>query len=203
MSAPDDLAARMLRHGFRWFNQYMLLLWRLGLGPWLSLGPAITGRYMVLTHTGRKSGLPRRTPLNYAQVDGMVYITAGFGVISDWYRNIQAHQQVELWLPDGRWAAWAEELPDDHPARLALLREVLKGSGFVAPLMGVNPYTLSDAALAHATRPYRLIAIRPGGALRGPGGPGDLTWLWPLAGAALAAAALLRLPKLPRRRRSR
>ncbi|NNJ12783.1 nitroreductase family deazaflavin-dependent oxidoreductase [Chloroflexales bacterium ZM16-3] len=140
----------------------------------------------MLTHTGRKSGMARRTPLNYARVDATIYVTAGFGPISDWYRNILAEPQVEIWLPDGRRAARAEELPDSHPQRLALLREVLKGSGFAALLAGVNPYTLSDVRLARATATYRLIAITPGEQLRGPGGPGDLAWVWwPVAGAAI------------------
>ncbi|NTW98126.1 MAG: nitroreductase family deazaflavin-dependent oxidoreductase, partial [Oscillochloris sp.] len=105
MSAPNERVERALRQGFRLFNRYMLLLWRLGLGRWLSVTPTITGRYLVLTHTGRKSGLPRRTPLNFAEVDGTIYITAGFGAVSDWYRNILASPQVELWLPGGRRAA--------------------------------------------------------------------------------------------------
>ena len=70
----------------------------------------LSGQIMVLTHTGRKSGLRRRTPVNYALVDGEVYCTAGFGQISDWYRNILANPQVEVWLPDGWWAGvnwWA------------------------------------------------------------------------------------------------
>ena len=195
MPAPNNRLEQMLRQGFRLFNRFMLLLWRLGLGPWLSVVPALTGRYLVITHTGRKSGLRRRTPLNYAQVGGTVYVTAGFGAISDWYRNIQANPLIEIWLPGGRWTAWAEELPDDHPERLVLLREVIKGSGFVAPLMGLNPYAMSDAALARATAPYRLIAITPREPLYGPGGPGDLAWIWPLVAAAMLAVALLRFPR--------
>jgi hypothetical protein len=141
--------------------------------------------------------MPRRTPLNYAEAGGVVYITAGFGAISDWYRNILAQPRVELWLPDRRCAARAEELPADHPLRLALLREVIRGSGFVAPLMGINPSTISDAALAEATEPYRLIALTPGERLSGPGGPGDLAWAWPLAGAAALALTLARRSMRP------
>ncbi len=79
-----------LRTGFKVLNKFMLLMWRLGLGWMLNIWPAGFGRIMVITHTGRKSGLRRRTPLNYAEVDGEIYCTAGFGHISDWYRNIMA-----------------------------------------------------------------------------------------------------------------
>jgi deazaflavin-dependent oxidoreductase (nitroreductase family) len=161
MSASESPAAHVLRRGFHYFNRWMLLLWKLGLGPWLSFAPPITGRYLVLGHTGRKTGMVRRTPLNYAQVDGTIYIVAGFGAVSDWYRNIIARPQIELWLPDGRSSARAKELPADHPARLDLMRAVLKGSGFAAFLAGVNPYSRDDARLARATADYRLIALVP------------------------------------------
>jgi deazaflavin-dependent oxidoreductase (nitroreductase family) len=198
MPTPRDRVERALRQGFRLLNRLMVLLWRLGLGPSLSLVPTITGRYLVLSHTGRKSGLARRTPLNYARVGETIYVTAGFGAVSDWYRNILAHPQVEIWLPDGSYAARAEELPDSHPQRLALLREVLKGSGFATLLAGINPYTFSNARLARTSRFYRLIAITPGAARRGPDGPGDLAWVWwPAAGLATILAAL---PRLRRRR---
>ncbi|NTW02071.1 MAG: nitroreductase family deazaflavin-dependent oxidoreductase [Oscillochloris sp.] len=202
MSASNDRVDRILREGFRIFNRYMVLLWRIGLGPSLSLTPKLTGRYLMLAHTGRKSGLRRLTPLNYAEVNGTIYITAGFGTISDWYRNIIANPQVEIWLPDGHWNAHIEELADDHAERLALLREVLKGSGFVAPLMGVNPYTLSDEALTEASAAYRIIAIIRDAKILGPskpGDPNDLTWVWPAGIALISMIALFRILK-PRQR---
>jgi deazaflavin-dependent oxidoreductase (nitroreductase family) len=177
-----------LRTGFKYFNRFMLLLWRLGLGPWLSSWPAVGGRIMVLTTRGRTSGRPRRTPLNYAIVGDQVYCTAGFGSISDWYRNICANPAVEVWLPDGWWGGIAYEESDDA-ARLPLLREVLIGSGIVAPLVGVNPHTLTDDTLAAATANYHLIRIDRTEARTGSGGPGDLAWVWPLS--ALATLLLL------------
>jgi deazaflavin-dependent oxidoreductase (nitroreductase family) len=185
-----------LRRWFKHFNRYMLLLWRLGLGPWLSGWPAVGGRIMVLTTIGRKSGTPRRTPLNYAIVDGAIYCAAGFGSVSDWYRNIRANPQVEVWLPDGWWAGEAREVADGA-ARLPLLREVLIGSGIVAPLVGINPRTLSDEALAAASAGYHLFRIDRTEARTGAGGPGDLAWLWPLS----AAVALLLLARARGRRR--
>ena len=69
----------------------MLLMWRFGLGTWLNVWPSVIGQIMVLTHTGRKSGLKRHTPVNYALVEGEIYCTAGYGRGSDWYRNIEAN----------------------------------------------------------------------------------------------------------------
>jgi deazaflavin-dependent oxidoreductase (nitroreductase family) len=161
MSVSESSAARVLRQGFRHLNRWILWLWRLGLGPCLSLAPAVTGRYLVLGHTGRKSGLIHRTPLNYAELGGVVFVVAGFGAASDWYRNIIASPKIELWLPGGRYEARAREVPGEEPARLSLIRAVLRGSGFAAFLGGVNPYSFNDARLARATATYRLIAIVP------------------------------------------
>jgi len=191
---PDPRLEEQLRQGFKYLNRFMLLMWRLGLGPMLNMGPAMAGRYMVITHTGRKSGLKRRTPVNYAVVDDEVYCVAGFGSISDWYRNIIANPQVEVWLPDGWWAGFAEE--STHPeARVPLLRDVLIGSGFAALAAGVDPNKMTDEELTAATKEYRLIHIRRVAARTGPDGPGDLVWVWPVLVMVLLPLALFRRRK--------
>lgn len=194
--APPALAAAQpLRHAFKLFNRGMLLLWRLGLGRWLNSWPAVGGRILVLVHRGRRSGRIYRTPVNYAEVGGHLYVTAGFGRVSDWYRNVRAHPAVEIWLPDGWWLGSAEDVSDD-PARLVWLRQVLIASGFAAYAAGLNPATMSDAALAHATADYRLLRLRRTAPRTGPGGPGDLAWVWPIATVLLGWLAWRR----PRRR---
>ncbi len=190
MSTFNPQVEAWLRQAFKYLNRFMLLLWRLGLGPWLSLWPDVGGRIMVLTHTGRKTGRQRHTPLNYALVDGELYCTAGFGAIADWYRNLKATPNVEVWLPEGWWAGVAEEIaPEDPAVRLALMRAVLRGSGIVAPLMGVSP-SLPDVELAERTAEYRLLHIRRVAERTGPAGPGDLAWVWPLATVLLLPLAL-------------
>jgi len=168
-----------LRIIFKIFNRFMLLLWRLGLGSWGN-GTTFGGSLMVIKHTGRKTGLVRHTPVNYAIVNGDVYCTAGFGKVSDWYRNIMVHPEVEVWLPDGRWAGIAEDATDDEYSHL-LLQQVIIASGFAGPLFGVNPKKLSDEDFKDLLESYRLIRIRRADALTGSGGPGDLSWIWPLS----------------------
>ncbi len=180
MTALTPQTEAKLRQAFKRGNPFMLMLWRLGLGAWVNAWPDVGGRILVLSHTGRKSGLRRRTPLNYAIVDGEVYVVAGFGSIADWYRNLRANPQVEVWLPDGWWAGEAEEVTD--PAlRLPLMRQVLIASGFAARLAGLEPRRMPDADLEAATRSYCLIHIRRTAARTGLGGPGDLAWVWPAA----------------------
>ena len=179
---------KSMRNIFRSFNKFMLLLFRLGLGSYVN-GTRWGGWIMVLSQVGRKSGLLRRTPLNYALVDGDVYCLAGFGAQADWYRNILANPQVEVWLVEGRWAGIAEDV-SDHPQRLDLLRKVLIASGFASYAAGIDPLKLDDEDLDALTQNYRLVRIRRQEARTGPGGPGDLAWVWPLATMILLPLAL-------------
>ncbi|MBK7622453.1 MAG: hypothetical protein IPJ14_07245 [Kineosporiaceae bacterium] len=51
---------------FRYLNRFMVMMWRLGLGRLVNVWPRGSGRMLVLGDTGRRSGLRRWTPLNYA-----------------------------------------------------------------------------------------------------------------------------------------
>ena len=101
-----------LRKFFHSMNRFMVWMWKTGWGKWINFWPAGLGRIMVIKHRGRRSGKEYLTPVNYAIVDGEVYCTAGFGSISDWYRNMLVNPQVELWLPDGKHAGCAEDISE-------------------------------------------------------------------------------------------
>lgn len=151
---PQQL--NMLRKAFHAMNRFMVFMWKIGLGKAINLWPAGFGRIMIIKHRGRKSGREYLTPVNYAVVEGDIYCTAGFGSISDWYRNILAYPRVELWLPEGKRPACAEDI-SRSPRRLFLLRQVIIASGFAGPLFGVNPKKLNDEQLDHASKNYRLV----------------------------------------------
>jgi len=180
-----------LRQFFKGFNRFMLYIWRLGLGKWVNAWPERGGQIMVLSHIGRKSGLQRRTPLNYAIIGDDLYCTAGYGHLSDWYRNIKANPAVEVWLPEGWWDGEAEDV-SESAERLPLMRDVLIASGFAAEAAGIYPKTMSDDELADATAKYCLLRIRRTTARTGAGGPGDLAWVWPVATLLLLPLALRR-----------
>jgi deazaflavin-dependent oxidoreductase (nitroreductase family) len=190
MNNTYDLSTQSYRLSFKRFNVFMLWMWRLGFRRWINIWPSVFGRIMVLTHTGRITGLVRRTPVNYFRLEDSIYCTAGFGHQTDWYRNILAYPEVEVWLPDG-WRNGVAEYISADEGRDQLLRQVLIASGFAAPLFGVDPHKLDEAEFSAATQDYRLVRIQLGEPLSGPGGPGDLAWIWIPISALLALAALL------------
>ena len=72
---------------------------------------------LVLTTTGRKSGLPRLTPLQYQEVDGVYYVGSARGAQADWCRNIQADPHVQVQVGQECFAGLAEIIGD--PAMIA------------------------------------------------------------------------------------
>jgi len=145
-----------LRKTFHKLNRFMVWMWKIGLGKWINIWPAVVGRIMIIQHYGRKSGKEYLTPVNYTIVDSEIYCTAGFGSISDWYRNILVNPEIELWLPDRKRKAHAEDI-SDSPEHLFLLRQVLIAAGFAAPLFGINPKKMDDEQLDAMSKGYRLI----------------------------------------------
>lgn len=77
----------------RLFFRAPIWCYRLGCG-WL-LGK----RFLLLPHTGRKSGLPRQTVLevvNYDKDTGTYLIASGYGRQSNWYRNLLKTPEVTI-----------------------------------------------------------------------------------------------------------
>ena len=77
----------------RWFMRAPITLYRLGLGGLMG------GRFLLLNHVGRKSGLPRQVVLEVVKHDpvtGIYTVASGFGASSDWYRNLQAVPDVTI-----------------------------------------------------------------------------------------------------------
>ena len=88
----------------------------------LGLGPIVGKIILLLTTTGRKSGQPRITPLQYEEIDGKYYLGSARGIKSDWFRNISAQRMVEVRVKNRRFRGMAETVTD--PARIADFLEV-------------------------------------------------------------------------------
>jgi deazaflavin-dependent oxidoreductase (nitroreductase family) len=196
MTLETTQGMEILRQSFKQLNKFMMLLWRLGLGSYGN-GTRWGGYIMVIVHKGRKTGLIRRTPVNYTIIGDDIYCTAGFGARADWFRNVMADPNVEVWLPDGWWAGVAENVSDTSE-RIEIMRKVLIASGFATYAAGIDPIKLSDDELDEVTTEYRLVRIRRVEPRTGSGGPGDLVWVWPLT--TLVFGVLLLFSKRNRRK---
>ncbi|MFD4638019.1 nitroreductase family deazaflavin-dependent oxidoreductase [Lentzea sp. NPDC058436] len=54
------------------------------------------GRWAVLTHVGRSSGMPYRTPMEAHRVEGGYLVVLVYGSGSDWVRNVMAAGHATL-----------------------------------------------------------------------------------------------------------
>ena len=88
----------------------------------IGLGPVIGKIILLLTTTGRKTGLKRITPLQYEEIDGKYYLGSARGLKADWVRNIQADPKVTVRVKSLNFQGHAEVVTD--PARFADFVEV-------------------------------------------------------------------------------
>ena len=105
-----------------WAGISAKFLWRfLRLPPrllyWLGLGPIYGRLVLLLTTTGRKSGLPHVTPLQYEEIEGKIMVGAARGRQADWLRNIVANPEVNVRVKSRHFAGRAEIVTD--PGQIA------------------------------------------------------------------------------------
>jgi deazaflavin-dependent oxidoreductase (nitroreductase family) len=94
---------------------------------------------VVLETTGRKTGLPRRTPVGGKLIDRQFWMVAGDGK-SAYVRNIEADSAVRIRIR-GRWhGATAALLPDDDAA--SRLKQLPRMNSAVVRAMGIKPLTI-------------------------------------------------------------
>jgi deazaflavin-dependent oxidoreductase (nitroreductase family) len=95
------------------------------------------GSYAILETTGRRSGLPRRTPVGHVVDGDAVWIVAEHGRRAGYVRNIGADPRVRIQLRDGWRGGTARVLEDDDP-RARLRRMGLWLNALVVRLMGTE-----------------------------------------------------------------
>ncbi|MET7644946.1 nitroreductase family deazaflavin-dependent oxidoreductase [Streptomyces sp. NPDC005426] len=83
------------------------------------LGPLFRGRLLLLVHTGRTTGLSRRTVIEVVEsvpVDGRRSwtVASGFGPGADWYRNLLRTPHATVQVGRGFHAVTAHRLPAEE-----------------------------------------------------------------------------------------
>jgi deazaflavin-dependent oxidoreductase (nitroreductase family) len=133
------------------------LAYSLGLG-------SIAGRnVLLLTTVGRRSGLPRVTPLLYDEIDGIVYVGSARGTKADWYQNLRANPNVQVTIGSRRFTGCAD-LITDLSRIAAFLEKRLRLhpviAAFAMRLEGLSPRPSHEQLEEYAKR-RALVAIRP------------------------------------------
>ncbi|MBN1438762.1 MAG: nitroreductase family deazaflavin-dependent oxidoreductase [Anaerolineales bacterium] len=94
------------------------LAFRLPIGLFrLGLGGLLGTRFLLLIHSGRKTGRERRTVLEVVRHDkekSVFVVAAGFGPQSDWYQNLRSRPQAFVQSGRRRWNMRAEFLTPDR-----------------------------------------------------------------------------------------
>jgi deazaflavin-dependent oxidoreductase (nitroreductase family) len=123
----------------------------------------IQRKVLILTTTGRKSGLPRQTPLQYEEINGLIYVASARGTAADWYRNLQKQPQVLLKFGDRQLSGVAETVTE--PAKIAdflqyRLEHHPRMIGAIMRLEGL-PWCYTRADLEKFAQEKALAVIRP------------------------------------------
>ena len=129
----------------------------------LGLGRLIGQIVLLLTTIGRKSGLPRVTPLQYEEVDGAWYVASAKGTKADWFQNILANRHVQVRVKAYHIHGLAEPITD--PRQIAdflefRLQRHPKMIGAILRSEGL-PAQLSRADLEAYAQKLAIVIIRP------------------------------------------
>jgi deazaflavin-dependent oxidoreductase (nitroreductase family) len=89
------------------------------------------GRFVLLKHTGRRSGVVRQTVLEVVDHDdafAQVVVCSGWGERSDWYRNVSADPSISFESKGSVTMEAMEERIRSHPLGLPPVRLNFTGS---------------------------------------------------------------------------
>ena len=160
---------------YKYTNSAAVILWKLGLGRFFNLFPAVFGKTLVVDFSRREAKSPAQMPMVYYVQGEVLYCTAFWNARPDWHLSVTANPQVEVWLPDG-WYTGKAELVDDDEERAQVMPKLLKNGGAAFKVWErVNWLDLPEEEKTELP----LLRIKRQSACTGGEGPGSLAWLWP------------------------
>jgi len=120
--------------------------------------------WVLLTTTGRRTGLPRETLLPFVRSDNHIYLISTYGWQSDWIRNLRKNPKVKVTC-NGEVVAGHGKMIEKLDDKIRIVSE--------HPFFAPAPFELVNAvALSPAMRPLlvaflrRWVASRPVVAIR-------------------------------------
>ncbi|HYM84742.1 MAG TPA: nitroreductase family deazaflavin-dependent oxidoreductase [Candidatus Dormibacteraeota bacterium] len=184
------VASRLSRTAFRYGNRWFVVpLHRAGLAAWL--GSPLAGCQLLLTTTGRRSGLPRDTPLGYLVAEGAAWVVAGYGPSTLWYRNLLEDPRGVVRLP-ARLPFAAVAVPVHDPVvRARIIPRLVRSMPLPGCMIGTNVWTATDERILQLVNWVPLVRIAPveGRLIAGADDPGGHGWVWRQAVVTLVAVA--------------
>jgi len=129
----------------------------------LGLGPIIGRKILLLTTTGRKTGLPRVTPLQYEEIDGCYYIGSAMGKRSDWYKNLEANPKVTVRVGRKIFQGVAETITDISQVADFLEERLARNPRMVGAILKVHgmPTRPTRAQIEAYSKNRAMVIIRP------------------------------------------
>ncbi len=129
----------------------------------VGLGSLVGGFVLLLETKGRKSGLPRITPLQFEEIDGVIYLGSARGAKADWFQNLSADPNVKLTVGSYTFLGQADPITD--PAQIAdflehRLKLHPKFMGAMLKLEGMSPKPTREQLMQYAAN-RTMAAIRP------------------------------------------
>jgi deazaflavin-dependent oxidoreductase (nitroreductase family) len=182
----QEMIAVYPRRGVRrWLFKAPIYAWRLGLSALLP------PTFALLTTRGRKSGLPRRTPVESNYIQGNYYIVSGWGTQADWFKNIQAHPEVTLQIPrKGALGGLASHCTDE--ATLRLVFRHFQRSPAMQPYLAQLGIAFNEEAFVANRERVHIVKVTPQPTLSLPPQRADLAWLWAVVAGLVVLARLWR-----------
>ena len=173
--------------------KYPVYLWRLGFGP-------LMGKlFVMITTTGRKSGLPRHTLTELHRLNGKKYAPCGFGSRAQWYKNIEADPRVTIQTDEGTESVIAVRVTEDD--EILALVEMMGSSQRTGQqelylrVLEIEP--TPEDILAKKDRIYWL-RFDPTDEPTPSPQEADLVWIWPITAVfALLTLFILRKTQRP------
>src|SRR2546429_1927458 len=156
MNNMSVLVSRVLQSLMRYFNPFM----RLVLGS--RAHRMMSGRLVLLSFTGRRTGRSYTTPVSYVRVGDSLVVPGG-GV---WWRNLEGISQTQVCLR-GVWSAVTPEVITEPFAVAELMQRMLAVNPALALFTGIRPGPdgrPDAAALARERlRGFVVVRLRLGG----------------------------------------
>lgn len=155
----------------KWMFKSPILLWRLGLG-------GLVGRlFMIMTTTGRKSGQPRRTAIEYHIFQGRKYVLAAWHK-ADWYQNLLADPRLTIQTADGVERVKVRRLSDDD--ELTAVYQFVEQNPMMRVFWQLLGVRLTLEEFLARKQQFLLLTFDPTDEPTPPPLNADLGWVWVL-----------------------